>query len=790
MRTILHNLFTTLRKFRLASCLNLIGLSVAFAAFIVIMIQVYNEYTFDTHYENAGKIYRVESTIISAESSMSASESYTAFFAHPLAEMLLPAIPQIENYTLLHGAGNELYIHYENSEGEMTGMITTGYKVSETFPELFNMEMLEGEAGSLSEPGKILIPGSLSKKMFGSRSAIGQQFLSQPGNQSLTAGGVYKDFPENTSMTNDIKIGIGNENKHNWNDWTYVLFVTLYPDTSPEEVSTQLKELFSQTEIAGYLDKQTEFRLTPIKDIYYQQSTYLDFAPKGNRMMTHILLSIAFLVIIIATINFLNFSMALIPSRIKSINTRKILGSSTLQLRGTLLFEAVGIYLLSFLIALGWVWLLRFINNSSLLLSPVHLSRHLPILTGTFLLALTAGVVTGLYPAFYMTSFQPAIILKSTSSLGTPGGSLLRTGLIGFQFIISTGLIIAASFLWEQNRYVYHKEGLMNNNQIATITLDKTTETLSAGTLPDKLLSHPGITDVAFSEWPIGFLDYYFYTYAKSPAHEDLRYYYLPVSYNFTDLMELSILEGRGFDKRDATGPEERIIFNELAAKQFQVEPGDRLSNGQLVVGIVENFNFMNLRKGLEPMALLVKSPEYSSLPVVYIRIVDSDTKSIDHIRKCIAEADPLYPVDIRFYDQHFKQTYQNEQKTALQITLFSLLAILISFAGIFGMVTFETQYRRKEIGIRKVMGATIPEILYMLNRKFIRIVIICFVLAAPIAWYGISQWLQTFAYRTPMHSWIFIISFLIVLLVTLVTVTLQSWQSAMTQPVDSLKSE
>lgn len=373
----------------------------------------------------------------------------------------------------------------------------------------------------------------------------------------------------------------------------------------------------------------------------------------------------------------------------------------------------------------------------------------------------------------------------------SPAGRRLRVLLTGLQFIISTGLIITVFFIWLQNRYMLHMDGTMNDSRIATVTLDKDMMSKHADVLIDRLKSAPSVTEVAFSEWPVGFLDYYMYTYSKSPENEDMMYYFLPVSFNFADMMGLEIIEGRDFEKTDVTLQEEPLILNESAARQFNIKPGDRLTNGKPVIGIVRDFHFMNLRKKIEPMALTVKQFQYGVLqPTIYVRTAGHVNRAVNQIKAIIAEVDPLYPVDIRFYDQQFEQAYQKERKASAQITLFCMLAVIISLMGVFGLVTFETQYRRKEISLRKVMGATVAEILWMFNKKFVRIVAVCFLPAILVARYGTERWLQVFAYRIPLYWWVFVLSLSVVIVITFITVTIQSWRVAADNPIDYLKNE
>lgn len=792
MKAVFRNFRVTYRRFQLAAGLNVLGLSVAFAAFIVILIQVRHERTFDRAYPLTGHIFRVESTLVPAESDLSARESYAAFCARPLMEMMLPAVPQVVASCTMYGGSSEMYVNYETQDGQRRGIRIPLRRVSAGFGDVFAPEMLEGSAGCLAEPGKVLLPQSLAGRMFGEGPFVDRQ-IRQPDGYSFTVGGVYRDFPANTSMENDVKIGLGDDFANDWMDWALLHFVVLAPEVSAGEAGGQLTAFFNQPEGPGKMMGYTEdvlFRLNRLEDIYYSQDTNLDIAPKGNRLMTNLLLSIAFLVIAIATVNFLNFSTALTPVRIKSIHIQKLLGASTGALRFALLLEVVVLCVLSFVLALGWVYLFDLAGLSSIMLAAVDLFQNKEVLIFTFLLAVVVGVTGGFYPAFYMTASVPKARVGMLLS-----GRKLRIGLTVFQFTISSGLIIAASFLWLQNHYMQNLDGVINDGRIATITLDNKLMDKSSEVLLEELKSDPAIVDVALSDWPVGFLEYYPYNYAKSAEDEQVRYYCLPVSYNFTELMELELISGRHFTKGDVEAQEERLILNELAAKQFHLQPGDRLVNAQmavgLVVGIVKDFHFMNLRKKIEPMAFTTKSvPTIELQPTLYVRTTGDAHRAVEQIRAGIAKVDAQYPVDVKFYDQQFEAAYQKERNTSVQIALFGLLAVVISLMGVFGLVTFETQYRRKEISLRKVMGATVSEVLILFNKKFTVMVLAGFILAAPIAWFGVERWLQSFAYRTPIYEWVFLLSLLIVLVMTCLTVTLQCWRVALINPAEALKSE
>ncbi|WP_368324067.1 ABC transporter permease, partial [Parabacteroides distasonis] len=535
-----------------------------------------------------------------------------------------------------------------------------------------------------------------------------------------------------------------------------------------------------------------QIRLVPLTDIYYMNETQDGGTFRsGNKEVTALLFGIALLIVIVAAINFTNFSTSLTPLRIKSINTQKVLGSSDTLLRRSLLIEAALISFIAWLVSLVIVWGLDWAEALPFIEADLSLVSNLPIVFLCGIVALVIGWLAGIYPAYYITSFPPALVLKGSFGL-SPSGRKLRTTLICVQFVVSIVLIIGACFVQIQNSYMRNFSLGFDKDQVAIVELNETMYNKHHDTYVNRLKENPGIEDVAFAMEKVGSKDGY-NTNGGNYKGKDFQYFIIIASSNFLRVMGIPVIEGRDFSKADELSDHVSYIFNRTAMEGLDMQVGDAFdsySSGHLI-GFSDDVKFTSLRGGEDNIAFLVGNFGYS-LPISYIRLkAGSDIHAVvGHIQETMRELDPSYPFNIEFYDEIFNHLYRKEENLRDLVTVFSLLAIIISLVGVFGLVVFETQYRRKEIGIRKVHGATVGEILLMFNKAYLRIVGICFVIAAPVAWQGVKMWLEGFAYKTPLHWWVFLIALLIVTVITLLTVSFQNWKAANENPVNSIKSE
>ena len=641
-----------------------------------------------------------------------------------------------------------------------------------------------------------MVPRSLADKLFGEDiSAVGKTLRAEENiwtksAKLFTIGAVYKDFPENTQLRNVVYTAIDPDyNINNFSSSNWVCYLLLDNPAMADEVADNFNRNFDFKKI---YHEGEQIRLVPLTDIYYMNETQDGGTFRsGNKEVTALLFGIALLIVIVAAINFTNFSTSLTPLRIKSINTQKVLGSSDTLLRRSLLIEAALISFIAWLVSLVIVWGLDWAEALPFIEADLSLVSNLPIVFLCGIVALVIGWLVGIYPAYYITSFPPALVLKGSFGL-SPSGRKLRTTLICVQFVVSIVLIIGACFVQIQNSYMRNFSLGFDKDQVAIVELNETMYNKHHGTYVNRLKENPGIEDVAFAMEKVGSKDGY-NTNGGNYKGKDFQYFIIIASSNFLRVMGIPVIEGRDFSKADELSDHVSYIFNRTAMEGLDMQVGDAFdsySSGHLI-GFSDDVKFTSLRGGEDNIAFLVGNFGYS-LPISYIRLkAGSDIHAVvGHIQETMRELDPSYPFNIEFYDEIFNHLYQKEENLCDLVTVFSLLAIIISLVGVFGLVVFETQYRRKEIGIRKVHGATVGEILLMFNKAYLRIVGICFVIAAPVAWQGVKMWLEGFAYKTPLHWWVFLIALLIVTVITLLTVSFQNWKAANENPVNSIKSE
>lgn len=789
MRTILRNFINVLRRFKMASFLNIVGLTVAFTAFLVIMMQVKYEQTFDQCYPAASRICRVDL-------SHGKEDIYASILPRALADAAFTSSPHIESYALMNTFSGKSYI----TIGE--GSEEKGFKelLVPTYPEfvdVFKPTLVEGVGTCLKDPEKVMIPESMAKRMFGKESAIGKSIHAKDQSwyvdgKNFTVGAVYKDYPENSQMQNGIYVQLKDAWKNDWFSQNFMGYVLLDSPESGQVVEDNFNNTFDFDKYK--VSKDIRLHLIPITDIYYMPGQLEDYIKTGDIGTMRLLILIALLIIVIAGINFTNFSTSLAPMRIKSINTQKVLGSTTNSLRTGLVIEAIAICVLACLFAFLLTYLLNRTEVLSFVEADTNLLHYLPLLFQLLGIAVLLGLVAGLYPAWYMTSFQPALVLKGSFGLSN-SGRRLRTMLISFQYIVSISLIIGSFFIQIQNNYMRSYRLGFDKDQIAMLTLSTDIAKESGDLLTNRLKEFAGIEDVSFANAIVGATDVYSagdFRYNGKSFNTEI----ISTSWNFLHVMGIPVISGRDFNRSDAQSDSTyACIFTQRVQEVATgMEPGHSLEKNRQgtghIVGFIDNIKVSSLRSVNRPLVFVLTSREI--LPITYIRLKAGTNveDAVAHIHRVITDIDPAYPLEIEFYDTIFNNLYHKEQYLKNMITLFSLLAIILSIVGVFGLVVFETQYRRKEIGVRKVFGATVGEILNMFNKTYLRIVLICFAIAVPFAYYGVHKWLENFSDKTPIYWWVFALAFVIVAAITLLTVTFQNWKAANENPVNSIKSE
>lgn len=795
MKLMIRNLLYLFKRFKTAVVLNLFGLTIAFAAFLLIVMQVNYEMNYDAMHSKSGRTFRLEANHGEFE--------HNAIHCLMFSDAFVNSSAHITDYSYRYPFyGGERYCQIDevDDQGEAKVFKENFQLCLPNISDVFDFHMKEGSVECLSIPGSVLIPESVAKRLFDKQSAIGKRIRMsgssgwQPVSTTiLTIGGVYKDFPGNTTVQNRIYVPMDQLDllKSSWQMYANEIYVTLDDPRNKEEVLDHFNKTFDFAKSQMGSAQEIALRLTPLKDVYYTHDTTFDFNPKGHRETNYVLLGIAFLILFIAGINFTNLTTSLIPLRLKTINTHRVLGCSIYKLRAISLIESIVICLISYILALFIVNDLSYTPIANWVDADIRLSQYKGLILLTALIAILTGCLAGLYPAIRSTSYAPALVLKGSFGL-SPKGKKVRVALIGFQYTVSIALIIVTLFMGLQNHFMTSSEQLgFNKDQVAIVNLTPEIYAKHKPQYIQKLKDYPGIEDVAFSVYELSKEDDMIdLEYAR---HEDKDVFFkvFYASENFLSVMDIQVEEGRDFTREDLNKAQSDYIINPAAERDFHLHPGDRF-NDRTVLGVSKDFRFNSCRIASSPFVFALNNDIPNPKLVSYIRFNSKTNlqEAVAHVRETLKEIDPTFPFEISFYNTILNNLYQKEQTLGKLISLFGIMAILISIVGVFGLVLFETQYRRKEIGIRKINGATTGQILLMFNKTYIRIVSVCFIISIPIAWMGTQQWLENFAYKTPLHLWVFIVAFLIILSVTIGTVTFRNWQAANENPVNSVKSE
>lgn len=761
-----------------AMIINVFGLYIAFAAFLIIIMQTHFDSSFDSYHRDAKRIYRIALEIQGKK---------MAIASHPIAEFLRQS-PVIEANALSDPTYRNGLIAIDQNETK-TFFREKTRRISPSFTDVFHFEMCEGSDKALTQPGYVLIPESLAQKFFNNESALEKQI--EISSVIATIGGVYKDFPENSTIQNEIYSSIPENEIGGWGQLQYNIYIKTIPNINKplEELSELGNKLSEAIKINEPQMPATKFIFTPLRELHYITDIMYDTTPKSNRQNVFILLTIAITIILIAGINFMNFNIALLPSRIKAINIHKILGVSNRTIRLNYIFESIILSLLSFVFALFIVSLVSETFIASIVDTYVGLWANPRLIIIAFTVALIIGMLAGLLPAHYATSFRPALILKGSLGMIT-SAKTFRYMLIGMQFLIAYVLIISSWFMLEQHIFIQNAESGYNKEQVVLLDINNKIKQ-NKDVFTNRLKAVAGVEDVSYaaiilsnSDSPNAWNAHY--------GEKDIMFHWIPVDPSFLNTMNIKVEEGRDFREEDKKSRKGKYIFNEKARKEFGLSINSMVDSVE-VIGFISDIQYTTFRTISSPMAFYVPSQLNSSdlTNFAYVRVAaKSDKKEvIQRIGEIQKQFETETPLQVQFYDDLFNVTYEKEKRQTAQISIFSILSVIISIMGVLGLVYFDNASRRKEIGIRKVLGSSEMEILSLFNKSYLKILITSFIIACPIAHYVVVKWMQNFAIHTPIYWWIFLISGLTVIFVTIVCVSLKSWKIAMINPLETLKN-
>ncbi|MBO5810827.1 MAG: ABC transporter permease [Bacteroidales bacterium] len=803
----IKNFITLLRRYTTSSLLNVVGMAVAFAAIYLILVQVNHDLSFNKVIPNSENIYRMELPDWYEEG------RWSEYWNRQTPDELCSSVPEIEAAgTIITYPVPEEYLTYDYSIKRNQTIDNIRIKLSQAEREgleVFPFEFIEGGLDDFLSEGDFIISEEVAMKFglkVGDILNLGRGLATD---QTHKIVGVFKNFPKpsNIAVCEGWACMEPQDEAPNSN-WGYSFYVRLKDGMCPDEVTKKMisqfdeslrKVGYSEEEMQWYIERVTP-RLNPLSELYFAEDISSS-GFKGSRSTTRTLMVIAFLILIISFINFINFFFALIPTRIKAINTYKVFGAPTSKLRFNIMFETLGLILLSILGAMFLVFAFAQTPLSEYISCSVSLRENWELALSMILFLMAFAAIVSLYPAFYITKFNPALVMKG-SFHASKSGKVLRYTLVGIQYVISISLIICSLFIQKQHKHMLKYEMGFDKEMLYTIevphsALGTTIEMdyTKRDALTDRLKQNPNIIDVTYGDGE--FVNFVHMGWGRDYKGQTINFMSYPVSWNFLQMMGIKIEEGRDFMQSDEQLLTGAYIFNREAADRFGIDLETQIKahTNELtpVVGICENFNFQPLQYGIEPFAFIVfgqygwRHPNHA-----YIRVTaGADFKELSkYIKDIISEFAPYVSVEqneLKFFDDELAIQYQIEDKLSTLVTIFSFLSIIISIIGVFGLVLFETQYKRHEIGIRRIHGASSAGIIKMFNKKYLYIVAICSAVAIPISYYIIDRWMQQFTYRTEMSVWVYVVAVLTITIITIVTVTLRSWKAANENPVDAL---
>ena len=797
----------TLRNFRNNkgySFINIAGLAVGLACCILIFRYVDFEMKFDRFHDRSDRIYRVVTEVHSPQSSEPNLFSANGW---PVGRLLEQKYPEVEKTVYLR-----TYPDY-SIEHEGRYYFEDMMHADENFLEVFSFPLISGNTETaLEEPYSIVLTNKLKKKYFGSGAAVGENLVL---NDSLnfTVTGVMKDPPRHSHIQFDLLISFStlevqmpriteNTGWFNLNMNNYILISREADISALEEKAYNLymNETGERLKELGY---EAYLMLEPIQDVYLKSDIGNPLGPSSDINYVYLLSAIGIFILFIACINFMNLATARSAERAREVGIRKVVGSSRQSLVAQFMTESLLTIVLSLLLSLGIVtWFLSSFNNLTQKQFIVSDFFSGDLLLYYLLFVVVVGILSGIYPALVLSGYQPLRVLKNFQSEAR-GGTALRKGLVVFQFTISCILIASTLVVLQQLRYMQNQDLGFNKDQVIVMDARQAssqTRSKRYETIKQELLRDPSVHSVTATlatPGRGGWRGQVAYPEGGS-AEEAVNSEYLAVDHDYISTLGIEIIAGRDFSKQFQRDAENALIINERAVVDFGWETPDNAVGKKIespsgypegmVIGVVENYHHHGLDQQISPVVMDINPGSFQFFAIRFKS--DETTQVIDHIENVWNQFFTGYPFNYFFLDQDFARQYRDEQRLARIFGTFSTLAILIACLGLFGLAAFSARKRKKEIGIRKVLGASAWNVLSLMARDFLLLVSFAFLISGPIAYIAMSNWLQQFANRINLGFGIFLLTGSITLLIAIISVSWQSLHAALQNPVNSIRSE
>ena len=796
-----------LQKYKGYSFINIAGLTIGLTVCALILLFVRDELSYDRYHENADRIYRVN-----FKGAIGGTFVHIAQSAPAMGPSFVREYPEVENAVRFLGAGRVLIAR------EADRFYEENFRWADsTVFDVFTFPLLRGDPHTaLTEPNTVVLTETTARKYFGDADPVGQT-LRRDNWQDLTVTGVMRDLPPTSHFPIDFLGSMATVEYSRsplWVSMSFYTYLLLPEGSAPADlqakfpalirkyVAPQVEQALGQTyEEALAAGLEWNYYLQPLTDIYlHSDGVEENLASTSNARAVSILSVVAGLILLIACINFMNLATARAANRAREVGLRKVLGSARRQLVGQFLGESILLALLTGLLAfLAIQAVLPFFDD--LAGKALAGSAGLNVLLGLLGIALAAGLLAGFYPALFLSAFQPVAVLKGTLRSGARSPRL-RSTLVVLQFAASIALMVGTGVVFTQLDFMREKDLGFTKEQVVVLPIETDEARQGFDAFRQELLRQPNVVAVAAVEQIPGRIQN-INVFRPEGAPNDATYplWSTRTSYDFPEALQLELVAGRTFSRDYATDATEAILINEAAARLMGLTPetavGKHLAEignpeeGDIpftIVGVVKDFHFQSLHEPIKPLAMSLMPDALRNI-VVRIR-PEQITETLAVLQRHWETYEPGHPYRYTFLDADFGRVYEKDRQLGRIFGVFAGLAVLIACLGLFGLASFIAQQRTKEIGVRKVLGASVAGIVVLLSKEFIRLVLIAFAVAAPLAYFAMNRWLDDFAYRVDIAWPIFLMAGLTALGVAVLTVSYQSIKAALTNPVKALRYE
>ncbi|MBE9583867.1 ABC transporter permease [Mucilaginibacter sp. JRF] len=778
--------FRSLKRFKLFTFLNLFGLSTGMACSILIMLWVQDEKSYDKFTPNASEIYRLTSNV---------SGSVAAVTPPPVVDALKQQIPAVKNITrvvLLSATVNVADKKFDEK---------SILYADANFLQFFGYQLVQGSGDVLSQPNNVVITAATASKYFGTDNAVGKILKVENGyNSDYVVSGVLKNLPHNSHLQFDMLLPISYYNISNGGDWgNFSAYSYVQLDKHFDATQSSLASIEKQIDIIHQkndnTNTQSRFSLQTLSDIHLTSGLQLDVEGQGNIQNVKIFSVAAIFILIIACVNFMNLSTALGSTRAKEVSLRKTIGARRIDLIAQLMGESLLMALLALVIGVLLAWFLLPLFNE---LASKNISidlLNIKLLSQLLAIAVIVGLISGSYPAIFMSSFNP---VKALKGIKAPKGELsyLRSGLVIFQFAVSVVLIISTLVVNNQLDFIRKRDIGFNKQNLLYVQVPQVGyQKANYDALKQALYLNNDITDYTILDHLPTYLTTGTTDVIWSGKDPDMQtvFPHIGADAGFLKTFGMKLIAGRMFNA-NSIADDSTYLVNQTALKIMGMKPasaiGQKIStNGHqgTIIGVVQDFNFKPVQQAIEP--LIIRRNNRAGF--VVIRTSGNNYQQvIDRLKDVFHSLYPNYPYNYGFVDQDIANLYVAEQRTGMLFNIFSIMSIIISCLGLFGLATFAIQKRVKEIGVRRVLGASAQGIVTMLSADFVKLVGSSLLVAFPVAWWMMHQWLENYAYRVTISWWVFAIAGICALFIALVTVSYQSIKAAYANPVKSLRND